>query len=276
MSVIDPKDLIRAGRLSEARKQLIEEIKASPADLGKRTILFQVLSFLGEWDKAERHLDAIVIQNPHSETGIQVYKNLIHAEKERTEVLKFKRRPSFLPNTPSYTELYFTACENLIKERIEEASEIFDQIETQRPLISGTLDGTVFYGFKDLDIFLSFFLEAIIHERYVWIPFESIRELSIPPPKSLFDLLWITGRVTTWEGLTITCYLPVLYPGSYLNEDDRVKLGRMTDWTSIGGLFSKGSGQHVFQIGEKEIAMLEIREIMFKIPDTGEKDEKTD
>ena len=37
-----------------------------------------------------------------------------------------------------------------------------------------------------------------------------------------------------------------------------VKLGKMTDWVSLGGPYSKGSGQHVFQIGEEEISILEI------------------
>lgn len=87
---MNSKDLIKAGRLSEARKQLVEEVKSSPADLGKRTLLFQVLSFCGEWDKADRHLDAIVTQDSSRQTGVQVYKNLVHAERERMEVVGLK------------------------------------------------------------------------------------------------------------------------------------------------------------------------------------------
>ena len=60
---MDSRDLIKAGRLSEARKQLIEEVKSSPADSGKRTLLFQVLIFCGEWDKAERHLETVAAQD---------------------------------------------------------------------------------------------------------------------------------------------------------------------------------------------------------------------
>jgi type VI secretion system protein ImpE len=60
---MNSKDLIKAGRLSDARKQLTEEVKAKPGDSGRRTLLFQVLAFYGEWDKAERHLDAIGTQD---------------------------------------------------------------------------------------------------------------------------------------------------------------------------------------------------------------------
>jgi type VI secretion system protein ImpE len=271
---MNSKDLIKAGRLSEARKQLVQEVKSSPADLGRRTLLFQVLAFCGEWDKAERHLEAIATQDSSRETGVQVYKNLIHAERERMEVSKLNGRSSCLPEAPPYLEMYYAAWEKMAEKKIEAAQTLLDQIEAQRPMVSGTVNGKKFTGFKDTDSFLSLFLEAIVYERYVWIPFESIRELSITPPSTLFDLLWTMARVTTWEGLTTNCYLPVLYPESFLHEDERVKLGRITDWTSLGGPFSKGMGQHVFEVGEEEMAILDIREAAFDAPDTAEKDKE--
>ena len=273
---MDSKELIMAGNLSEARRQLIEDVKSSPSDMGKRTLLFQVHTLLGEWDKAERQLDVIATQDSSRETGVQVYKNLIQAERERMEVLKTNRRPSFLPETPPYLELYSVACEKLNSKKTDEAIEIFDKINSQLPVLSGTINGKYFSGFNDIDISLTFFLEAIVHERYIRIPFESLREVSITPPKSLFDLIWIPAHITTWNELTISCYLPVLYPGSFLHEDDRVKLGRMTDWVPAGGPFSKGMGQHVFLIGEEEVGILDIREVVFNKPDTGEEDEKAD
>ena len=267
---MDSKELIRAGKLSDGRRQLIEEVKSFPADRGKRTLLFQVHSLLGEWDKAERHLDVLVTLDQKSETGIQVYKNLIHAERERIEVIRSGRRPAFLPETPPYLELYISAREKLNENKFDEAIELFDQINSQIPVISGTIDGKSFTGFVDIDISLSFFLETIVHERYILVPFESIRELSITPPKSLLDLIWLTARVTTWEGLNLNCFLPVLYPESYLHEDDRVKLGRMTDWTMEKGPCSRGMGQHLFLIGDEEVGIVDIREVLFNIPDPGE------
>lgn len=265
---MDSKDLIKAGRLSEAREQVIEEVKSSPADLSKRTLLFQVLSFCGEWDKAERHLDVIAAQDSNRETGVQVYKNLIQAERVRGEVFKRNNRPSFLSKTPPYLEMYFSVQDKLLEKNIEDANDLFRQIDTQRPGIAGTIHGKSFRGFKDTDTFVSFFLEAMVHEKYIWMPFESMKEVFISPPKTLFDCLWIAARMTTWDGLSLNCYLPVLYINSYHHHDDRIKLGRMTDWTFLGGPFLKGSGQHIFQIGEEEVPILEIREVVFKIPDT--------
>ena len=78
------------------------------------------------------------------------------------------------------------------------------------------------------------------------------------------DLLWTSAQITTWDGLTLNCFLPVLYPESFRHEDDRLKRGRMTDWMDLGQGFYQGVGQHVFQVGEKEIGILEIEEAVFK------------
>ena len=273
---MEAKDLIRAGKLSEARKLLTEEVKKLPGDLSKRTLLFQVLAFTGEWGKAQSHLEIIAIQDSKKETGVQVFKNLIQAEKQRGEVLKLRQRPSFLPTSPRYAEKYFAAREKLGEKKIREAGELFAKIDAEQPIVSGTLDGKAFTGFKDTDSFLWRFLEAMIYERYTWIPIESMRELVIDPPKTLFDLLWIPARITTWEGLNINCFVPVLYPDSFLHEDDRVKLGRMTDWVSLGGTLTQGFGRHVFQIGGEEKSILEIREVLFKLSGSEENHEKSD
>jgi len=273
---MDPKDLIKAGRLSEARNQLVQEVKSSPGDLGKRTLLFQALCFCGEWTRAEQHLEAIVVQDAKKESGVQVYRNLVQAEKERLGAIRLERRPSFLPATPPYAEMWFDAQTKVREEKFNEASELFDRIDAQLPALSGTVNGRSFVGFRDTDTFLSLFLEVLVHDRYVWIPLDSVRELSISPPNSLFDLLWIHAQVTTWEGLMLSCYLSVLYPESFTHEDERIRLGRMTDWKSLGGPFSKGMGQHVYEIGDQEEALLEIREVQFTSSEKVGGDEKTD
>jgi len=258
------KDLIQAGKLSEARSHLIEVVKASPADQSSRTLLFQVLAFTGEWDKARRHLEIIAAQDSTRQEGVQDYLNLVQAEIERIEIVQKKQPPAFLPKSPTYLKQYENAWQKLDHQQYQAAATVFQEIDNQRPSISGTLNGKDFKGFRDTDTRLSCFLEAFVHERYVLIPFESIRELVISSPKTFFDLLWIQANITTWDGLAMNCYLPVLYPGSFHHEDERVKLGRMTDWIPLGGLFSSGVGQHVFQIGNEEVAILEIRDVLFK------------
>jgi type VI secretion system protein ImpE len=270
---MNAKDLIKAGQLTAARNELIEAVKSSPTDLNSRTLLFQVLAFCGEWEKARRHLEIIASQDATREAGVQVYLNLVEAEAERLEVFHYQKQPSYLPGAPVYSELYESVRQRLANKEFNKAKSVFSQINERRPQISGTLNDNPFVGFSDTDSQFSFFLEAFVYERYVWLPFEYIRELTISMPKTFFDLLWIASQITTWEGLTLNCYLPVLYPESFLNEDDRLKLGRMTDWVSMNGGLLKGTGQHVFRVGEDEVGILEIREMIFKFPDSEKKDE---
>lgn len=261
------KDLVAAGKLTEARQQLTQEVKSNPSDSAKRTLLFQVLIFLGEWDKADKHLDMMVSLNPKLETGVQVYKNLTNAERQRRDVLEGKTIPGFLTKSPEYLELYLIAWEKVKQGKSEEASDLYDRIEELRSIPCGTLNGKPFEGLSDTDTFLSAFLEVIMHDRYIWVPFESLRELSVAEPKTLFDLMWVPARFLTWEGLNANCYLPVLYPDSCLHKDERIKMGRMTDWTSLGNGFWRGMGQHVYSIGEEEISILDIRDALFTFND---------
>jgi type VI secretion system protein ImpE len=262
---MDARELIRAGKLGEARARLVAEVKAAPADAGRRTLLFQVLCLLGEWDKAARHLDTVAAQNLQSEVAAHAYRNLVQAEKQREEVFTANRRPAFMPEMPAYAEAFFGVWELIAGGRFKEAEAAHASIFEKMPLPSGTLNSTPFTGFRDTHSFLAPFLETFVHDRYVWVPISAVRELTFAPPKTLFDTMWMTCHLTTWEGLAMNCCLPVLYPLSHRHEDDRVKLGRMTDWTSAGGLFVRAQGQHVFEVGGEDVNLLDIRELVFSL-----------
>ena len=257
------KELIQAGRLTDARGQLTEEIKAVPTNATARTLLFQVLAFCGEWDKAERHLDILAVQNIKAETGAQVYKNLVTAERKRLEVCRGERYPSFMTAVPPYLDLFFAYRDSLAKGNLAEAERYHALVEEQVPHVTGTVDGVSFSDFRDGDSYLSHFVEVFIHDNVLWVPIASLREFSVQSPKTFLDLLWIPARIVTWEGLTSNCFLPVLYSDSASHENDLVRLGRMTDWLDMGGGFFRGFGQHVFLIDGEEKGLLEVRDVTF-------------
>ena len=260
---MEAKDLIKAGKLSEARSLLVEAVKSAPADLNSRTLLFQVQAYGGEWDKAGRQLEIIANQDAAREIGVQVYLNLIQAETERTEVFLDQRAPSFLPKTPPYFEQYQDAWQKLNAQEVAVSDTIISDIRQRCANISGTLNGKEFTGFSETDTRLCGFLEAFVHEHYVWLPMEALRELILSAPQSLLDLLWASAQITLREGLTLNCYLPVLYPDSCRHADDRLKLGRMTDWKDLGQGIHQGLGQHVYRVGDDDVGILEIREMIF-------------
>jgi type VI secretion system protein ImpE len=264
--MMGPAELIKAGRLEEARGILTDEIKAKPADNSKRTLLFQVLALCGEWDKAFKHLDMISSLDTAKVVAVSAYKDILRAQEDRRKVCLLSKLPSFLTDPPPYFETYWDGCANLAKCELKKAGKLFDEAAGMRPKIHGRFKNKDFLGIWDTDSMLSFFIEAFVHDSYVWIPFEALREMIIEKPKSLLDLIWVPATVTTWEGLTANCNLPVLYPDSEYSDNTQIRLGRMTDWEDLGGNFAKGMGQHVLQIGENDVSLLEITEINFNFP----------
>lgn len=263
---MDAKQLIMKAELTRARQKLIRGVKKAPGNTALRTHLFQVLLFLGEWNKALVHLNALAKDDKASHMAHGVYTGLIRAEQERTGVAELKKEPSFLPGRPGYADLYFQAVKAATQEENEIAATLFDQIEAAKPLISGTVNKDPFSGFSDTDTLLNSFLEAMEYDRYLWIPFEAIREITVQSPRTLIDLIWTKGSVTTWEGLTMACFLPVLYPLSHCHTDHRVKMGRITEWQPLGGSYARASGQHMFQIGQRDLSLLEIETVVFNKP----------
>lgn len=261
------KELIKAGRLSEARRLLIEEVKARPADTGARTLLFQVLALGGEWDKAARHLDMISTQDPDRVIGVHTYLDIVKAEQERIEVIEGRQQPSVMPEAPPYFSAYLSYLDAIRKGAFVEARKLIAQIDEARPAAAGTIGGRRFTGFSDTDARLYAFIEAFVHDRYVWIPPEALREIIIHEPKDFLDLIWVSASITTWEGLSMNCCMPVIYPETFLAQDEQAKMGRLTDWTPLGGGLSKGVGQHVYAVGGEDTAILDIRSITFELTD---------
>lgn len=268
---MNAKALIRDGRLKEARAMLVDQVRKTPADIQARSVLFQVMLLCGEWDKARRQLEIAAAQQTSADMNAAVYHNLIQAEKERAAVAGMQARPTFFPEIPAWGEPFFQALELLKSGRIDAAEQMFERVDAGMPAIRGTLNGEPFEGFRDTDATLAYFIEAIEYERYLWVPINNIRELVVAPPQTLMDLIWAKGRITTWEGLTMGCFLPVLYPNSFESDDDRIRLGRLTDWQSLGGPFARAVGQHVYDIGGRDRAIFEIKEVVFTLADTEEK-----
>jgi len=259
---LHPKELIRQGKLPEARAMLVAALKQRPADTATRTLLFQVLLFSGEWDKARQHLEALAQVASDQGPAVMQYLSLLHCEQERMQVLGQGALPSYLPGTPDY----FQAVYPCFRPGRTEGAPLLDQEAAGHiPEVSGTVNDQEFVGLRNADDLLAYALEVYAHDRYLWVPFEAIREILIHPPASLFDLLWVPAAVTTWSGLSLNGHLPVLYPYSWQHADPQVRMGRMTDWSAGPNGLVRGAGQQLFLFGELDLPLLEVREVRFKM-----------
>src|SRR5690242_11891160 len=110
-----PKDLLEAGRLDEAVQALTQQVKTRPADTPTRTFLCELLCLSGDFDRAGKQLDVIATQGAaiDTEMAIQVYRNLLAAEKMRHQVFREGALPKFFLSPPSYVDEYVMLVKKL-------------------------------------------------------------------------------------------------------------------------------------------------------------------
>lgn len=261
------KELFETGKLSEAITQLNQDIKGNPRDARSRTFLFELLCFSGDFQRAERQLDTIdqLSGDVKVEIGTQVYKNLLEAENSRVRFFKMGGTPKFLSKAPPYARLHLEAMTEIRENHPAQAEKLLAESETSRLKIAGQADAQPFNDLRDCDDVLAPFLEVFVQREYVWLPFESIKQIEITAPARLRDLIWIPAKVELRDTPLGEVFLPCLYSGSSDHPDDRVKLGRMTDWNALGDGCVLGAGQRMFFVDDTERPMLEIRKLDFSM-----------
>ena len=257
------KALLDSGQLTEALVEVKREVKAHPSDSQLRTFLFELLCLAGDLDGAERQLEVIAHQDTTTALAIEIYKNVIQAERNRRQVFAEAQEPESLFEKPTYLQNHLEGLRCLKAQQYEQANSQFELSETGRLPVTGKLDGQTFSEILDGDDRLGPFLEIIVHSSYVWLPFEHIKNVSIKPPKHLRDLVWIPAEIDGQAGPIGPVFLPVLYVGSWQSENDQVRLGRMTQWDSPGANLALGVGQRLFLVDGEDRGILEIKNIDF-------------
>jgi len=266
MTMMKAKETLEKGQLSEAIKEMTQEVKAHPADSRSRTFLFELLCFSGQLDRAKNQLEALDAQDPKADLGIDFYRKILKAEQVRQQLFSKGTFPKLLGPCLPHLQGHLDALLQIQEGHVPKANDLLTQAEELRPAVEVTIDGATTNGFMDLDDLFAPLLEIIMQDQYYWVPFSQIRKISITPPKHLRDLLWVPAQVETVEA-ALGVVIPVLYPSSSMEEEELVKLGRVTDWKQQEGL-TLGVGQHVFGFNELDKGILEIREMTFSTVET--------
>src|SRR5208282_5316033 len=93
------QELFRAGRLADALKALSSEVRDNPTDARRRTFLFELLCFAGEYERADKQLGVLGQGGPSSEIGVLLYRSALHAERERQDLFTRREYPK-RPDSP--------------------------------------------------------------------------------------------------------------------------------------------------------------------------------
>ena len=229
------QELFQAGKLDEAVQALGAELRENPADVKRRTFLFELLCFSGEFQRAEKQLDVLASSGQAAEMGALLYRAALHAERIRQTIFEQKDYPATEPS-PAAPE-------------------------------AGSLNGKPFTFFSDADPRLGPRLEVFAAGDYLWIPLAHISSIELQAPKRLRDLLWAPAIVRTgpaFKGKELgEVLLPVICPLSWKQPDDEVRLGRSTDWQDDGSGNAIPFGQKMFAVDEDEVPILDIRKLEF-------------
>jgi type VI secretion system protein ImpE len=259
-----PRELLNAGHLGQAIQELTQQVKARPTDTSLRVFLFELLSFEGAWDRADKQLDVIATQadGAVAELAVQVYRDLIAAERVRRAVFHGDALPKFLLSPPSYIDQSVLLVKKMVAAP-KEAVALLPAAEELYPALAGRFGDSLFSTFRDADDRLAPVLEVFHGADYVWLPLEQIGRLQVSEPKSLRDLLWARAKVETYEQSVGDVFVPALYVDTHTHADDQVRLGRMTNWQAIEDQLVCGAGQRVFLVDHEERSLLELRDVQF-------------
>lgn len=229
---MNERDLWRAGRLTEAVHAVGAALRDHPDDADRRLLLFYLLCFAGDYDRAERQLAVLERGGPEINRTSQAYRRLLDAERTRQDMFR----------TGAFPSGDFVA----------------------RP-VSGTLNGKAFQSLTDADPRIGARLELFVGGHYVWMPLELVASIHMSPPSHVGDLLWAPATVQAVEGAERQPLGDVLLPGltplAFADEDEAVRLGYLT----TSGLLDDGTevpvGRKQLLVDGEEFPILELRDL---------------
>ena len=260
-----PTELYQGGRLGEAIDAQIAEVKAHPADQGRRVFLSELLAFAGELERATRQVDAIRQDDPDLAMATIDYRKLMDAEAARRRFFDEGVPPEILGESTPNIKLRIEAAGLLRLGRPAEAAALLEQANAEMPPLTGKLNGKPFAELRDADDLFGGVLEVMARGKYFWIGLEQVVGLGMKAPRFPRDLLYLPARLDL-ASESGEVFLPALYPGSYRQADDQVRLGRATDWVAAEGGPTLGVGARIFLVDDEAHGLLEWREFLLDEP----------
>jgi type VI secretion system protein ImpE len=231
---MNSRELYAAAKLDEAVQALGCELRNDPTDTKRRTFLFELLCFTGEYDRAEKQLDILADAGKEAAMGTLLYRSALQAARTRRDMFEKKTFP---------------------------LGPLPDGRDSE-----GTLNGQAFETIEDADPRIGARLEVFAAGAYLWLPFEHIASVRMEPPKRLRDTIWIPAILQAGpkcKGLDLgEVLLPALTPLVSKHPQNSVRLGRETVWEEADGE-TVPAGQKLLLVDGEEIPILEVRNLLF-------------
>jgi type VI secretion system protein ImpE len=256
-----PQELLAAGDPAEALLALQQLVRQKPGDAKLRTFLFQLLSVLGQWERAMAQLDVCGELDHGTLSMVNTYREAIKCEAVRGAVFAGKTTPVVFGQPTAWVALLIEALSRDAKGEAAQARQLRAQAFDQAPATPGRLDGEAFEWIADADSRLGPVLEAVLNGRYTWVPFSALKAIKVEEPEDLRDMVWTPVHLTFSNGGDSVALVPTCYPGTREQGDGAMKLARSTEWSDLGDGQFAGLGQRLLSTSGPEVALLEARDI---------------
>jgi type VI secretion system protein ImpE len=254
------EQLLKEGRLDETLKSLQKTVRDDPANAKPRIFLFQLLSVLGDWKRADTQLQVLADMDSDSMILARIFEPILLCEAVRADVFAGKRTPIIFGEPPEWIGSLVEAMAFFGKGEFRAGAELRDKAFEAAPASAGKLNGEPFEWIADADERLGPVLEVILEGRYYWIPFCRIRQVFIEPVTDLRDLVWVPAQFVWENGGQASGHIPSRYAGTERSEDSSLRLARKTEWLNKAGVHL-GQGQRILATDANEYPILEIRTI---------------
>ncbi len=269
---------LRNADLATSLKSLQGEVRDNPSEPKHRIFLFQLLSILGQWERALGQLNVLRDLNAESLSLVQTYQETLNCEALRAAVFSGNRSPLLFGEPEPWMALVLESLKLSSQGKVAESAAMRDNALQDAPTASGTLsffpdkttDKTAsveplpFEWIADADSRIGPFLEAIVNGKYFWIPFQRIRSISLEKVSDLRDLVWLPVRFEWANGGETVGFVPTRYVDSQSSAEDQVRLGWKTIWNEIGEGTYVGLGQRILATDADEYPLTKVHKIEFQ------------
>jgi len=261
---------VREGDLETALARLQEQVRKEPAKVELRVFLFQLLSVLGQWERALTQLNVAADLDAKALGMAQMYREAIACELLRAEVFAGKRSPMIFGEPDQWLALLIESLLVGAAGRGPQADDLRQRAFDAAPPTGGAIDGQAFEWIADADMRLGPVCEAVINGRYYWLPFARLSRIDIEAPADLRDVVWAPAHFLFANGGESVGVIPTRYAGSEASDDPQVRLARKTLWIESAPEVFSGLGQRVFATDAGEHPVMDVRSILVgpQDPDT--------
>ncbi len=263
MSRQDAEQAVREGDLDAALTHLQNQVRQEPAKADLRVFLFQLLSVMGQWERAMTQLNVAADLDAGSLAMAQMYREAIKCEVLRADVFAGKKSPMIFGEPEQWLALFIEALLVGNTPRAGEAQSLRARALEAAPPTSGTVDGQKFEWIADADMRLGPVCEAVINGRYYWVPFSRLSRLDLEAPTDLRDVVWMPAHFGFTNGGEAVGVVPTRYAKSETAPDPRIRLARKTEWTEEAPDVFVGLGQRTLATDAGEHPLMDVRSILF-------------